>query len=141
MQKELDNLQKVVNAPNRPLVAILGGSKVSDKLAIIENLLKIADKILICGGMANTFLVAKGQQLGKSLVETNLLDTAKKIIASDKKNKIVLPVDFNCNSEFKDDKPTYLKLGQDFNALMALDIGPNTIDEFSKELVIAKTVF
>jgi phosphoglycerate kinase len=144
IQLELENLDRIVQKPEKPVVAILGGSKVSDKLAIIKNLLKVADKILICGGMANTFLTAKGFNLGNSLVETSMIDTAKEILASDKRKKIVLPVDFLCAKEFKNEpkiKPIERQIGDNFAGLMALDVGTKTIADFQKQLTGAKTIF
>jgi phosphoglycerate kinase len=141
IQLELENLAKITEKPKHPVVAILGGSKVSDKLAIIENLIKISDKILIVGGMANTFLTAQGQNMGSSKVESDLIATAKAILKKDTKHKIVLPVDFLTSKEFKDVKPQPKSIGDDFSGLMALDIGKKSIDLFAKELESAKTVF
>lgn len=142
IEQEVTNLSKITTAPKKPVVAILGGAKISDKIGVIENMLKLVDKILICGGMANTFLCAKNYNLGKSLAEVAMLDTAKKILDSDKKKKIVLPVDFMCGTaEFKDQTAIAKTLNDKFDNLAIYDIGSKTVDLFSNELVKAKTVF
>jgi phosphoglycerate kinase len=141
IQLELDNLAKIVSRPQHPIVAILGGSKVSDKLAIIENLLKIADKILIVGGMANTFLTAQGHDMGSSKIEKDLVETARDIMKKDTDNKIVLPVDFLTANEFKDVKPIRKIVDDDFTGLMALDIGDESVATFKAEINDAKTIF
>src|SRR5437660_5066376 len=107
MEKELAYLGKAVTNPARPFVAIIGGAKVSDKIEVVENLMKIADAMLIGGGMAYTFLKAQGLQIGKSLVEDDKLDLARKILADAKaKNfKFLLPVDHVTAPEFKADAP------------------------------------
>jgi phosphoglycerate kinase len=122
------------------VVAILGGAKVSDKLKVINNLLNIADKVLICGGMAYTFLKTQGIDVGSSLLETEMLDEAKKILDKGK-NKIVLPVDFKCTTEFIDNIPTTRTVKEGLNGVMGLDIGPDTITLFDNELKNARTVF
>jgi phosphoglycerate kinase len=121
-------------------VTILGGAKVSDKLKVINNLLKIADKILICGGMAYTFLKAQGVDIGSSLLETEMLDEAKNILAKGK-DKIILPQDFYCAPEFADVLPTIRTVTQGLNGVMGLDIGDQTLINFGSELVGAQTVF
>ncbi|MDR0739418.1 MAG: phosphoglycerate kinase [Mycoplasmataceae bacterium] len=140
IQKEIENLSKIVHNPQRPVVTILGGAKVSDKLKVINNLLKIADKILICGGMAYTFLKAQGVDIGSSLLETEMLDEAKNILAKGK-DKIILPQDFYCAPEFADVLPTIRTVTQGLNGVMGLDIGDQTLINFGSELVGAQTVF
>src|SRR5215471_15172342 len=107
MEKELSYIGEAISNPTRPFLAILGGAKVSDKIEVVENLMKIADAMLIGGGMAYTFLKAQGLQIGKSLVEDDKLDLAKKLLADAKaKNfKLLLPVDHVVAPEFKADAP------------------------------------
>ncbi|ATZ16458.1 phosphoglycerate kinase [Entomoplasma freundtii] len=135
---EVAMLAKGIQNPERPFIAILGGAKVSDKIGVIDNLLKKVDKILIGGGMAYTFLKAQGHNVGKSLVETDKLADAKAYL--EKANgKIVLPIDSANAQEFADVKPEFS--GVDIpEGYMGLDIGPKTIELFQKELVGAKTV-
>lgn len=139
VQKELEMLSKGVYGAKSPFVAIIGGSKVSDKIGVIDNMLVKADKILIGGAMAYTFLKAQGHNIGKSMVEADKVALAKKYLAK-AKGKIILPVDHAMASEFKDIKPKYSK-GVDIDAdKMALDIGPKTIALYKKEISNAKTV-
>ncbi len=107
MEKELAYIGKAISNPTRPFVAILGGAKVSDKIEVVENLMKIADAMLIGGGMAYTFLKAQGLPIGKSLVEDDKLDLARKILADAKQKnfKFLLPVDHVIAPEFKADAP------------------------------------
>jgi phosphoglycerate kinase len=140
IQKEIESLSKIAHNPNRPLIAILGGAKVSDKLKVINNLLKIADKVIICGGMAYTFLKAQGIDIGSSLLETEMLDEAKNILANGK-DKIILSQDFRCAQEFADVQPIERTVSQGLQGVMGLDIGPNTLQTFTNELNKAQTVF
>lgn len=140
IQKEIKNLSRVVNNPVRPVVAILGGAKVSDKLKVIDNLLNIADKILICGGMAYTFLKAQGIDIGTSLYEPEMLDSAKQILAKGS-DKINVSIDFMCGETFADVKPIYRTKEQGLAGVMGLDIGKETIKLFTKQLQNAGTVF
>src|SRR5579871_5058343 len=105
MEKELAYIGKAITSPARPFVAILGGAKVSDKIEVVENLMKIADSMLIGGGMAYTFLKSQGLPIGKSLVEEDRLDLAKKILADARRKnfKLLLPVDHVIAPEFKAD--------------------------------------
>ncbi len=140
LEKEIDFIGGAVSNPKRPFMAVLGGAKVSDKISVIENLLKIADKVVIGGGMAYTFLKALGKDVGRSLVELDKLDLALKLY-NEGKDKIVLPIDFAFTNEFKDEAPLHfgsmeeLKEGE-----MSLDIGPKTIEAFTKVLNEAKTI-
>lgn len=143
MEKELAYIGKAISKPARPFVAILGGAKVSDKIEVVENLMKIADSMLIGGGMAYTFLKAQGLQIGKSLVEEDKIDLAKKLLAEAKQKnfKLLLPVDHVIAPEFKADAPAKTV---DVNATpadqMGLDIGPKTVAAYNAEIARAKTI-
>jgi phosphoglycerate kinase len=143
MERELAYIGRAISNPARPFVAILGGAKVSDKIEVVENLMKIADAMLIGGGMAYTFLKAQGLPIGKSLVEVDKLDLAKRILddARQKKFTFLLPVDHVIAPEFKADAPASIV---DVNATptlqMGLDIGPRTIAAYSAEIAKAKTI-
>ncbi|MGA7786156.1 MAG: phosphoglycerate kinase [Candidatus Acidiferrales bacterium] len=143
MEKELTYLGKAITNPERPFVAILGGAKVSDKIEVVENLMKIADAMLIGGGMAYTFFKAQGIGIGKSLVEDDKLDLARKILADVKQRgfRLILPSDHVVASEFKADAETQtLPVTQTPDGWMGLDIGPRTVAEFGAELSRAKTI-
>jgi phosphoglycerate kinase len=143
MEKELAYLGKAITNPARPFVAILGGAKVSDKIEVVENLMKIADAMLIGGGMAYTFLKAQGQPIGKSLVENEKLDLAKKILddARAKNFKFLLPVDHVIAPEFKADAPaTTVEVAATPDDQMGLDIGPKSIALYAAEISRAKTI-
>ena len=143
MEKEIAYIGKAVSNPTRPFVAILGGAKVSDKIEVVENLMKIADAMLIGGGMAYTFLKAQGMGIGKSLVEAEKLDLAKKILAEAKQKnfKLLLPFDHVIAPEFKADAPSKIV---DVTATpadqMGLDIGPKTIEAYKAEIARARTI-
>ena len=140
VEKELKFIGEAVNNPKRPLIAILGGAKVSDKIGVIENLLVKADKILIGGAMMFTFLKAEGKNIGTSLVEDDKLDLAKDLLAKSN-GKIVLPVDTVVVSEFKNDAE-YSTVDVDNipNDKMGLDIGEKTVTLFDSYIKTAKTV-
>ncbi|MDN6731550.1 MAG: phosphoglycerate kinase [Atopostipes suicloacalis] len=139
VQKEIDFIGGAVDNPERPFVAILGGAKVSDKIGVIENLLEVADKVLIGGGMTYTFYKAQGLEVGKSLLEEDKVDLAKSILEKSG-DKLVLPIDTVAAKEFDNDAETTI-IEDDFpEDLMGLDIGPKTIELFEKELEGAKTV-
>jgi len=143
MEKELAYLGKALSNPERPFVAILGGAKVSDKIEVVENLMKIADVLLIGGGMAYTFLKAQGKNIGKSLVENEKLDLAKKILddSGARNFKFLLPVDNVIAPEFKPDAPaTIVDVGAMPGDQMGLDIGPRTIALYAAEIAKAKTI-
>src|SRR5580765_5127937 len=143
MEKELAYLGKAVTNPARPFVAILGGAKVSDKIEVVENLMKIADVMLIGGGMAYTFLKAQGLQIGKSLVEDDKLDLARKILADAKEKnfKLLLPTDHVTAPEFKADAPATIgEVTATPADQMGLDIGPKSIAAYAAEIVKAKTI-
>jgi phosphoglycerate kinase len=138
MDKELEYLNKVTNNPARPCVAILGGAKVSDKIEVIQNLMKVVDKVLIGGAMAYTFLRARGETTGKSQVEEDKIDLAKQLLA-EAGGKLMLPVDHVVASE--------LKAGAENSVAdrvpegkMGLDIGPRTIADYEAVIAGAKTI-
>jgi len=143
MEKELAYIGKAISNPTRPFVAIIGGAKVSDKIEVVENLMKIADAMLIGGGMAYTFLKAQGIGIGKSLVEEDKLDLARKILADVKQKnfKLLLPLDNVVTPEFKADAPTKIVEVSAIPAdQMGLDIGPKTIAAYSAEVAKSKTI-
>jgi len=140
VEKEVKMLSKAVYNPTRPFVAILGGAKVSDKIPVIENLLKTADKVMIGGAMIFTFLKCQGKEIGKSLLDVDSIELAKSFldIAG---NKIILPVDFMVASEFSETAEHYVVDADHIPSnFMGLDIGPKSIELFKKELQGAKTV-
>lgn len=140
LEKEIKFIGGVVNSPERPLVAILGGAKVSDKIGVIENLIDKADKILIGGGMMFTFLKALGNNIGNSLVEEDKIELAKTLLEKCG-DKLILPVDTVAAKEFKNDTEfRTVSVDQIADDEMGLDIGLNTIKLFSKELEGSKTV-
>ena len=143
MEKEIAYLGKAVSNPARPFVTILGGAKVSDKIEVVENLINIADAMLIGGGMAYTFLKAKGLETGKSLVEIDKVELAAKILADAKKRefKFLLPIDQVVAPEFKPDSPatTVLVFASPADQ-MGLDIGPKTVEAYKAEIAKAKTI-
>lgn len=140
VEKELLELSRL-NNPEHPFVLILGGSKVSDKIGVIENLITKADYILIGGGMAFTFLKAKGIDVAKSIVDEESLDFAKKMIEM-YPHKIILPTDINAFMEFNNDSENrYVNIAELNSSEMGLDIGPKTIDNFNNILENAKIVF
>jgi len=144
MEKELNYLGKAVTEPFRPFVAIIGGAKVSDKIEVINALLDRVDSLLIGGGMTYTFLNAKGQTTGKSLVEADKIDVAKAAIAKAEERgvKFLLPVDHCLADRFAADAKTQLFSGDGpFPAeWMALDIGPATVKLFAEEIAEAATI-
>ena len=141
--KEIDSLSKATDNPARPYVVILGGSKVSDKLGVIANLLTKANALLIGGGMAFTFLKAEGYEVGKSLLEADQIDTVKGYLATAKENgvDIVLPVDVVVAPEFAADAPaTVVPVSAIPADQMGLDIGPESAALFADHILKAKTV-
>ena len=140
MEKEIKYLGNAIADPVRPFVAILGGAKISDKIGVIENLLKTADKILIGGGMANTFLKAQGYEMADSLVEAEVLDTAKDLI-SRAEDKIMLPVDMVLGNAFDAEAEMRMAaLGDVPTGWRMLDVGPLTVEQFSDVILSAGTV-
>ncbi|NLL30118.1 MAG: phosphoglycerate kinase [Clostridiales bacterium] len=142
IQKELKFLGEAVNNPVRPFVAILGGAKVSDKIAVINNLLDKVDTLIIGGGMAYTFLKAQGYEIGTSLVEEDRLDYALEMIekAKDKGVKFLLPVDHRVATEFKDVEAVVTEDQNIPAGNMGLDIGPKTEALYADAIKDAKTV-
>jgi phosphoglycerate kinase len=141
--KEVEYINKALLNPERPFAAVLGGAKVSDKLELVENLLDKADKILIGGGMAFTFVKALGQGVGRSLVEQELLDAARTIMEKAKQRgiKLYLPVDCVCAAEPKEGQTVALKTIQEMpEDLMGLDIGPASSALFSEALKDCGTI-
>ena len=140
MEKEIKFIGGVVNDPQKPVVAILGGAKVSDKINVIKNLVNIADKILIGGGMAYTFIKAQGKEIGLSLLEEDKIDFAKDLLENNG-DQIVLPVDCKIAKEFSNDaKITEVSINEIPSNQEAMDIGPKTVELFNKELQGAHTV-
>ncbi|NVY97063.1 phosphoglycerate kinase [Lactobacillus sp. DCY120] len=140
MEKEIKFLGNAVENPVHPFVTILGGAKVSDKIAVIDNLIPKSDHILIGGGMAYTFLAAQGHKIGKSLFEEDRVEMAKELLAK-AGDKIVLPVDHVVAQEFSNDSQPEVTSGVDIpDDAMALDIGPKTVQLFEDTLKGAKTV-
>lgn len=140
LENEIAYIKEAVEAPERPFVAILGGSKVSDKIGVIENLLEKADKVLIGGGMTYTFYKAQGIEIGNSLVEEDKLDVAKALL--EKANgKLILPVDSKEANAFADYTEVKDTEGEAVDpGFLGLDIGPKSIAKFDQELTGAKTV-
>ena len=143
MKKEIQAFENAMSNPKRPLVAVVGGAKVSGKLEVLENLLGKVDGVIIGGGMMFTFLKAQGKEVGKSLVEDDLIDTAKDILAkaAEKKVQFLLPVDCVVASEFKGGVPTQTVAIDSIPAdQLGLDIGPATVAAFSKVIENAGTI-
>ena len=140
MEKEIKFIGGAVDEPVRPFVAILGGAKVSDKIGVIKHLLNKADKVLIGGGMAYTFMKAQGLEIGKSLLEADKVEFAKELLES-AGDKLILPIDAKMAHEFGNDGEITIAKNEAFPAdQMALDIGPASVELFTKELEGAKTV-
>lgn len=138
--KEIEALGGAVNNPPHPYVAIMGGAKISDKILVIDNLLRLADKVLIGGGMANTFLKAQGHEVGKSLVEEEALEEARRLLAQSG-DKLILPLDVVVADKFAADAEAENVLVSEIPAdRMALDIGVETLAEFGRQLQGAQLV-
>ncbi|MCL2661853.1 MAG: phosphoglycerate kinase [Oscillospiraceae bacterium] len=143
LKKELDHIGGAISSPKRPLVAILGGAKVSDKLGVISNLLKISDAIIIGGGMAYTFFKAEGGKIGKSLCEDNEFESVLKCKeeAVERGVKLLLPVDSIAGPEFSNDvDPITVDSNAIPDDMMAMDIGPRAIVDFTSEIANAGTI-
>ena len=139
VDKEIKFIGGAVDNPDRPLVAILGGAKVSDKIAVIENLLEKADKVIIGGGMAYTFMKAQGKEIGISLCENDKVEYARELMAK-AGDKLVLPIDTVVAKEFSNDAPSRVAEGDIQADEEGLDIGPESVELFKKTLEGAKTV-
>jgi phosphoglycerate kinase len=143
LMAELDALAKALDAPARPLLAIVAGSKVSTKLELLSSLVSKVDQLIVGGGIANTFIAAQGHGVGKSLVETDLIDTAKKIMAdaNSRGAEIPVPTDVVVAPEFKADAPATVKaVDAVTDADMILDIGPDTARRYADMIANAGTV-
>lgn len=141
---EVAVLEQLTKNPNRPYGVVLGGAKVSDKIGVISNFLDKANVIAIGGGMVFTFLAAQGKEIGKSLVENDLIDTVKELMIRAEKLgvKFLLPIDIVVASEFSADSlPTTVDSGQIPSDQMGLDIGPKSAENFAREIKLCKTVF
>ena len=139
--RELEVLRKLTTDPDRPYVVVLGGSKVSDKLAVIEALLPKVDRLLVGGGMCFTFLQAQGHGVGKSLLEADQVDTCRRLL-DEAGDRIVLPVDVVCAPEFSADAgSTTVPVDAIPGDQLGLDVGPRTVELFGRELGGARTVF
>jgi phosphoglycerate kinase len=144
LAKELEFLQKVTNISERPFVALMGGAKIAGKIEPLEALIKLADKVLIGGGMANTFLAARGVPMGGSLVDTDSMDVAQRIMESDERAEVVLPVDLVVADSL--DNPTEIDEDAEVSdgyadEEKAFDIGPRTVKRYEAELKDAKLIF
>lgn len=143
VEKEVSVMGKALEDPERPFIAILGGAKVSDKIGVIENLINKVDTVIIGGGMAFTFLKAKGYEIGKSLLEEDKIELAKGLIekANEKNVKLMLPVDVVVAKEFKNDTE-YRTVSVDSipEDMMGLDIGEETVKLFTEEVKNGKTI-
>jgi phosphoglycerate kinase len=142
MEKELAYLGKAISQPDRPFVAVLGGAKVSDKIEVVQNLMKLADAMLIGGAMAYTFLKAQGLPIGKSLVENDKLDLARDLLneAQQRKFRLVLPVDHVLAESFDSSVTRVTDIAHTPDGWMGLDIGPKTVELFRKEISTARTI-
>ncbi len=143
MEKEITYLGKALVNPERPFVAVLGGAKVSEKIEVVENLMRLADAMLIGGGMAYTFLKAQGMPIGKSLVEDDKIDRARQLLSEAKNRafRLLLPFDQVLGAELKSDtKAEVAEVGRTPADWMGLDIGPKTIAAFRAEIACAKTI-
>ena len=142
MEKELAYLGKAISNPDRPFVAVLGGAKVSDKIEVVQNLMKLADAMLIGGAMAYTFLKSQGLPIGKSLVENDKLDLARALMdeAKNRKFRLLLPVDHVLAESPNSTSTRITGIAETPDGWMGLDIGPKTIAEFTNEIAAARTI-
>lgn len=144
VKKELTAFDKILNQPKRPVVAVLGGAKISDKIDILENLINKVDVILIGGGMCFTFIKALKGKVGKSIVDDEKIELCQNLIkkAIDKRVEIILPRDFVCAESLDENADAYIyNAGEIPDDMMGLDIGPKTVKLFSKKIKKAKTLF
>jgi len=143
MEAEVSNAARVLDHPQRPLTAIVGGAKVSDKIALLENLIGLCDHIIIGGGMAYTFLAAQGFGIGKSLCEQDKIGLASEILvkAQERNCRIHLPIDSVCGDRFASDASVMITEGPERAEMwMALDIGPRTVQQFTEVVRRSKTI-
>ena len=144
LQKELEAISQIAEHGEKPVLAILGGAKVSSKLNILYNLIKKVDKIIIGGGMAYTFIAAQGGKIGESLIEEDLIENAKEIleIANNLNKEIILPDDIKASTDFdQNDLIKTFDSNKIENGWMGLDIGTNTIEKFNQAILSSKTIF
>ncbi len=139
MEKELEILKPAIDKPKKPFIVILGGAKVNDKIKVIENLVEIADYILIGGGMCHTFLKADGYNMGNSLIDNDNIDFCANILEKYSK-KIILPIDLVVNNEFKDTKGIVKSINELEESDISMDIGPKTIKLFAKYIKEGKEI-
>lgn len=142
MEKEVKYIEPMVTNPPKPMTAIIGGAKVSSKIAVLESLLKNASTLIIGGGMAYTFLKAQGHSIGKSLVEDDFIDTAKSLLAkADEKGvKILLPVDHVAAAEFADKDPVAIDVVDLPDNLMGMDVGSKTVELYKDAILASKSI-
>ena len=144
LQKELEAISQIAEHGEKPVLAILGGAKVSSKLNILYNLIKKVDKIIIGGGMAYTFIAAQGGKIGESLIEESLIENAKEIlvIANSLNKEIILPDDIKASTDFdQNDLIKTFDSNKIENGWMGLDIGTKTIEKFNQAILSSKTIF
>ncbi|MFO7897559.1 MAG: phosphoglycerate kinase [Planctomycetota bacterium] len=142
LEKEIEYFTRVLERPEHPFIAVMGGAKVSDKIGVIENLLDQIDCLLVGGGMTYTFLKARGKSIGKSICEDDKLDTAKRVMAKaeEKGVELVLPPDHLAATDFKEDAETQVVDDEIPEGWLGVDIGPKSIDLFTEKLKPARTV-
>jgi phosphoglycerate kinase len=142
MEKELTYLGKAISNPDRPFVAVLGGAKVSDKIEVVQNLMKLADAMLIGGAMAYTFLKSQGLPVGKSLVENDKLDLARGLLEEARRRqfRLLLPVDHVIADSPSSSATRITDIAQTPDGWMGLDVGPKTIEQFRQEISTARTI-
>lgn len=140
IQNELENIIKFDKHATRPITSIIGGAKIADKIQLLETLMNTSNQIIIGGGMANTFLASLGINLGKSLIEQEMLSYAKNLYAK-YKDKIILPIDLKVAKEFADIPGKCVSINKVPKGLMALDVGPKTIKQYTKIIKLSKTIF
>ncbi|MFY9752490.1 MAG: phosphoglycerate kinase [Candidatus Acidiferrales bacterium] len=142
MEKELSYLGKAISSPDRPFVAVLGGAKVSDKIEVVQNLMKLADAMLIGGAMAYTFLKSQGLPVGKSLVEDDKLDLAKSLLEQARRRnfKLLLPVDHVLAESPNSTITKITDIAHTPDGWMGLDVGPNTVKEYRNVIATARTI-
>ncbi|UUM19042.1 phosphoglycerate kinase [Mycoplasma sp. 1018B] len=139
VENELKALSKLTNDPEKPYMAIVGGSKISDKIPVLNSLIDKVDRLFIVGGMAYTFEVAKGRTIGTSLYDADHLEFAKDFLAKHGEDKVFLPIDYAVVDNFSDEKPTICEVNIP-DGKMSLDIGPKTVKKFQSAMKKAKTI-
>ncbi|MEA4115576.1 phosphoglycerate kinase [Mycoplasma sp. 744] len=139
VENELKALSKLTNDPEKPYMAIVGGSKISDKIPVLNSLIEKVDRLFIVGGMAYTFEVAKGRTIGTSLYDADHLEFAKNFLAKHGEDKVFLPIDYAIVDNFSDEKPTICEVNIP-DGKMSLDIGPKTVKKFQSAMKKAKTI-